>query len=595
MVSVSEKNTVSLAVYTRDADAASYPDGLARSVHFAMSVDGCHFQALNQNYGILFAKAVVREDDTICPRCVKNPQVFRMEGNRYGILAVRVCEDGTADEESRGKALLWITGDFAEFEDERLIDLGRDVPVERVWCRYEEKERCYHIFWEDEAGNSYENTAENMRGDLGKAVEGPAAGPEGNTIELSWSLGERIRMRWSRIHNTEILVPEEITASRREDVERLTAAAVYSDGSAAVKNVVWETEKIDFEVPGTYEIRGEVQNEEYQFPLARGYGDPVIFRWKGKWYFIATNDNLDDIGFYVRVSDDVAGLFKEGIAEHLILGVDEEKGFVQTFWAPEFHVIGGELYILFAIGGKVWGPQCWLMRLKKDGDITKACDWEEPVRVRRKDGSWLAEDGITLDMTYLKAGENSYMVWSYRRGIGTAADTGSMLYIAAVDEREPWKLTSDPVLLSRPLYGWENVSHTINNEGPHGFVSGDRVCLTYSGGAANGYTYVLGLLSARISDDLLTVSNWKKSKAPVLSFYSVENEYGPGHNSFFEDETGNLMIAYHGETALESNLRCDGIRRVHFDLAGNPVFDLSAKRDLDPELRHVKTRVTVKK
>ena len=98
-----------------------------------------------------------------------------------------------------------------------------------------------------------------------------------------------------------------------------------------------------------------------------------------------------------------------------------------------------------------------------------------------------------------------------------------------------------------------------------------------------------------ISDDLLTVSNWKKSKAPVLSFYSVENEYGPGHNSFFEDETGNLMIAYHGETALESNLRCDGIRRVHFDLAGNPVFDLSAKRDLDPELRHVKTRVTVKK
>ena len=106
---------------------------------------------------------------------------------------------------------------------------------------------------------------------------------------------------------------------------------------------------------------------------------------------------------------------------------------------------------------------------------------------------------------------------------------------------------------------------------------------------------VLGLLSAGTSDDLLTISNWKKSKSPVLSFYSVENEYGPGHNSFFEDETGNLMIAYHGETALESNLRCDGIRRVHFDLAGNPVFDLSAKRDLDPELRHVKTRVTVKK
>lgn len=554
MVTLSEKSKVSLAVYTREADAASYPDGLARSVHFAISMDGRHFQALNQNYGILFAKAVVREDDTICPRCVKNPQVFRMEGNRYGILAERVNEDGTADDESRGKALLWVTEDFIEFEDERLVDLEKDILAERL-----------------------------------------TADATGNVIELPGSLGERIRQRWSRIHNTEILLPEEITASCRADVELLTASALYSDGSTARKNVVWNTEEIDFGKPGTYEIRGKVQNEEYEFPLALGYGDPVIFPWKGKWYFIATNDNLDDIGLYVRVADHVGGLFEEGITEHLILGVDEEKGFVQTFWAPEFHVIGGELYILFAIGGKVWGPQCWLMRLKKDGDITKACDWEEPVRVKRKDGGWLAQDGITLDMTYLKAGGSSYMVWSYRKGIGTAADTGSMLYIATVDESKPWILTSDPVLLSRPLYGWENVSHTINNEGPHGFVSGERVFLTYSGGAANGYTYVLGLLSARTSDDLLTISNWKKSKSPVLSFYSVENEYGPGHNSFFEDEMGNLMIAYHGETTLESNLRCDGIRRVHFDIAGNPVFDLSAKRDLNPELRDVKVRVKVKK
>lgn len=554
MVTVESKNRVSLAVYTREADAASYPDGLARSVHFAMSVDGRHFQALNQNYGILFAKAVIREDGTICPKCVENPRVFRMEGNRYGILAVRVNEDGTADEESRGKALLWVTEDFVEFEDERLIDLETDAPAERL-------------------------TADGA----------------GNVIELPESLGDRVRRRWSRIHNTEILLPEEITASCREDVELLTASALYSDGSTATKDVVWNTAEIDFGKPGTYEIRGKVQNGEYPFPLARGYGDPVIFPWKGKWYFIATNDNLDDIGLYVRVADHVGGLFEEGITEHLILGVDEEKGFVQTFWAPELHVIGGELYILFAVGGKVWGPQCWLMRLKKDGDITKACDWEEPVRVKRKDGSWLAQDGITLDMTYLKAGERSYMVWSYRRGIGTAADTGSMLYIATVDEREPWILTSDPVLLSRPLYGWENVSHTINNEGPHGFVSAGKVFLTYSGGAANGYTYVLGLLSAKTSDDLLEVSNWKKSKSPVLSFYSVENEYGPGHNSFFEDERGNLMIAYHGETALKSHLRCDGIRRVHFDFAGNPVFDLSAQRDLNPELRDVKVRVRVKK
>ena len=59
------------------------------------------------------------------------------------------------------------------------------------------------------------------------------------------------------------------------------------------------------------------------------------------------------------------------------------------------------------------------------------------------------------------------------------------------------------------------------------------------------------------------------------------------------DEEDNLMIAYHAETSPESDLRCDGIRRVHFDIHGEPVFDLSAERDLDPALRRVCMRVQV--
>mgnify|MGYP002803320650 FL=1 len=81
--------------------------------------------------------------------------------------------------------------------------------------------------------------------------------------------------------------------------------------------------------------------------------------------------------------------------------------------------------------------------------------------------------------------------------------------------------------------------------------------------------------------------------APVLSFYSVEGQYGPGHNSFFIDPDGNLMIAYHAETAIDDSIRCPGIRRVHFDIQGRPRFDLSADRDLDPKLCEVSLRVMV--
>lgn len=198
-------------------------------------------------------------------------------------------------------------------------------------------------------------------------------------------------------------------------------------------------------------------------------------------------------------------------------------------------------------------------------------------------------------MTYIEAEGRSYMVWSARWGIGTPKDTGSMLYIAQCGADEPWRLTTAPVLLSRPLYGWENTEGTINNEGPHAFVKDGKVYLTYSGGAANGYTYALGLLCADASADLLQIQNWEKSMTPVLSFYSVEGEYGPGHNSFFVDPEGNLMLAYHAETAIDDNIRCPGIRRVHFDLQGRPRLDLSAERDLNPAFADVTVRLTVKK
>ena len=399
---------------------------------------------------------------------------------------------------------------------------------------------------------------------------------------------------WNPIVNTEITVPECVVVHSAEELDEIRVTAVYSDGSTSLKKVIWEKDGIDFSTPVICEVQGRVEDKSYPFPLAKGYGDPVLFWWEGKWYYISTNDNMDDIGLYVREADTVRELFEEGITEHLILARDESRELIQTFWAPEFHVIGGELYLLFAVSGHVWGPQCHFMKLKKGCPITEAKSWEDPVRVRRKDGSWLSEDGITLDMTYLKTIRGSWLIWSYRRHIGTALDTGSMLYIAATDEKEPWRLKSDPVLLSRPLFGWENVAGTINNEGPYTFVKDGRVYLTYSGGSANSYTYALGLFMARERDNLLDISVWNKHCAPVLSFYSVEGEYGPGHNSFFEDEDGDLMIAYHGETGLDQNLRCDGIRRVHFRRDGFPEFGMSAGEDLDQKLREVKMKIVIK-
>ncbi len=534
-------------VYTRQVDSECYPEGLAHSIHMAYRAEDGEFYPLNKNYGMLFAKAEIAHNQIICPKGVKDPGIFTLSEGCFGIAAVRTNEDGREDESCTGTLLLWKTEDFIKFEHMGLVEASE---IEQ----YDIK----------------------------------------NTVEVDEKIWKQAVRYWTPITSVSVKVPECIEVQSRQDVENSCVEVIYSDGSVSHKKVDWNLDGVDFLTSGEYIVNGMIRKWKYPFPLAKGYGDPVLFFWEDKWYYISTNDNLDDIGLYVREADTVEGLFEKGITEHLILPYDEPKGFMQTFWAPEFHVIGEELYILFAVSGKVWGPQCHLMKLKRGQSIIKAESWEDPIHICKKDGSWLTEDGITLDMTYVKTKRASYMVWSYRKDIGAPTDTGSMLYIATIDEKEPWILTSDPVLLSRPLFGWENVDGTINNEGPYAFVKNDTVFLSYSGGSANGYTYAVGLLTAKEEDDLLDVSVWSKRNTPVLSFYSVAGEYGPGHNSFYINEEGELMIAYHAETGLQEHLRCDGIRRIHFRKDGTPDFELSSEQDLQESLRCVKTKLVIK-
>ena len=523
-----------IRVYTRPVDPESYPAGLANSVHLAVETEDGGVRPLNRNYGILFAKGSVSADNTIVPKGIRNPGILSLGGGVIGITGERILEDGTPDETCAGKLLLWKTRDLIHFGEAVLTDPE-------------------------------------------------SIGPAEDTLEIDASAVQEALLWWSPVVHTGTSVPETIRVRSEQELDDTPALLTYSDGSCRQKKISWDKRDIRFDCPGTYEVKGVIRRQAFRFPLTKGYGDPVIFPWEGKWYFISTYDNLGDIGLYAREADDPHGLFAEDVTEHLILPYAPERGFVQTFWAPEFHVIGGQLYILFAVSGHAWGPQCHLMKLKKGQSIVEADSWEEPVRVVKKDGSPLADGPITLDMTCLKAESGTYVVWSYREHIGTPMDSGSMLYIASIDEREPWKLTSDPVLLTRPLYGWENVAGTINNEGPHAFVKDGIIYMTYSGGAAAGYTYALGLMTARADADLLDLRSWTKSMTPVLTFYSVEGEYGPGHNSFFVNEEGELMIAYHAETDMKSHLRCDGIRRVHFRKDGTPYFQMSAAQDIREE------------
>ena len=540
----------SMLVYTRKPEEDLYRPALANSVHFAWSADGKSFAPLNRNYGILFATGTINENNTIAPRALREPRVARQADGSYLIQAQQTTENGTPEP----LYPQWRTADFCAFAYLGAAENPLPMP-------------------------------ETRPGDTGI----PGIVP-GNAAEADAALLQAAFYHWTAPQNTAVSVPAKIAARTADEVYAVCASARYADGSVCGKTVDWDLSAVDFTRAGETRVTGTVRQLEPTFPIFRGHGDPVFFHWQGLWHYIFTNDNTDDRGFIVRRAATVEGLFAEDARQSLILDVSET--FVQTFWAPEFHWIGGALYILFAVSGAAWGPQCHVMKLKPGGDILRPGDWETPVRVCRRDGSPLAESAITLDMTHIRAGGRSYAVWSYREHIGTPLDSGSMLYIALLDAENPAHLASEPVLLSRPLYGWENLDGTINNEGPNAFVRGGTVYLTYSGASANRYSYAVGLLTADENADLLNVDNWQKRPAPALSYVSVPGRFGPGHNSFFTCG-GELYIAYRAEYNCTDSPRCAALHRVHIGADGRPRLDMAPEMDLHPALRTVETVVCV--
>ncbi|RCX13491.1 GH43 family beta-xylosidase [Anaerobacterium chartisolvens] len=596
--------------YTRTPlDNLIYSPKLAYSMHLAVSKDGKAYEGLNHNSGVLFAKATSNEDGTLNAKSLKNPYIFYMADGAFGVIAERTEFDGENDSQSKGCIILFTSSDLLSYEEIGLIDLKGNTFVSDAICEYNPDTKIYEITWCDASGNYFKNTMPDFS-DLGSASQPKAASAfsiesaptaiegavERNVIGISREIGNRVKTKLSVLKNTEIRVEETVNAASPIDVERVKATAVYNDGSKAVKKVVWDTTGIDWDVDGTYAITGIVHQDTYKFPIAVNRADPCIIKWKNKYYFIATNDDASiPQGIYLREAKTIPGLVNA--RESLILDDKAYSHINKFFWAPELHIVGDELYIFFAgsdgtleDSGVFGNIHSHVMKLKAGGNPIYANDWEMPVRVQKKDGGYLFDSGITLDMTYFAADGRHYVMWAQRQF--SPVDQGSWLYIANVDPKAPWRLINDPVLICKPEYGWEN-NNVIVDEGPFAIIANEYIFVTFSGALIDA-TYCVGMLTAERGADLLDVNSWTKGNYPYLTSRSVNGEYGPGHNSYVFDEDGNCYNAYHARYGIDGP-RSSGIRRVQFDNEGYPVMDLTEELDLNKDLRLVKTKVIVKK
>lgn len=549
-----------ILLYTREPiDNIYYDPRLAYSVHMAVSKDAKNYIALNHNSGILFAKATENPDGSLNPKCLKNPRVT-FENNKYIIRAIRTDGEGGTDSESLNQVIVYSTSDFIDFEE-----IGLEDKPEGFEEGFDRKLLS-------------DTDTDNIQGIIPECL-----------ADIPDEILDRLILKFTTAHSIKSYAKEKITVSGEAELKKEQATVEYSDGTISKKPVDWDTSKINWNEPGEYHIKGMIKKPHFAFPQLFDRADPCIGKWNGKYYFIATNDADQNHTLFMREADTIEGLMTA--EEHLILDSTTYEGIGGLLWAPEFHIINDTLYIFHACTpDPFFEEESHVMMLKEGGNPINKDDWTKPRRVVKKDGSDICEAGkeITLDMTEFEFGRKHYVIWSQRQFL--PKDLGAWLYIAELNPECPWMLASEPQVLSKPDYGWGN-NHTFVEEGPFALKQDGKLFITFSAAAVDT-SYVVSLLTINDGDDPLIVSNWRKKGYPILTSRSVDGEFGTGHNAYVIDEDGLIWNTYHARPGTEGP-RSSGIRRVHFDIDGEPVLDMTEDLDLSDSLREVETTIVV--
>ena len=303
----------------------------------------------------------------------------------------------------------------------------------------------------------------------------------------------------------------------------------------------------------------------FQEPFITERADPYVVKGPdGVYYFTASypmrsqNDPEGYDRIVMRRADTIAGL--KNAQECTVWRVDAGTKTHRFIWAPELHFISGCWYIFYA-GSKSadsrWDIDCHVLRCRSVNPCEE--EWEELGKFQTLPEDRFSFSGFSLDMTYFEVADKSYCIWAQHN-----EEKISCLYIGEVSRTEPWKLISMPTLLSKPEYPWEKVRFAVN-EGPAVLKHENRIFVFFSA-SGTGPEYCIGMLEYVGDGSLLDSTSWMKYDSPILRSEDLQEEYGPGHNSFVKDEQGNDWIIYHARSKDCFLGQCD--------YAGNdPLYD----------------------
>lgn len=576
--------------------------GQADAMTFAVSTsDGVTM--LNKGQPVLYSK-YLNSSKTL--PAMAYPSVFRKADGSFGVIAVAQTQAGAV--------LLYDSTDLTSFKNERAVTL-QSAAIERAEVMLG-SDKTYKVYWRS-GGKTYVSESTDLTmfsapkettHEFSAAQTGlPAKVTEAGAVPLTAAELAKVTARFGTIYNTGIDPVDKVVVKAGDVLqmpERVTVR--YSDGSAMLMGVEWNTGAVNLQKAGTYTVTGTVQQPSYTDPLILERADPYIVYNEddGYYYFTASYPQVGSGGvgydrIILRRAKTVEGL--KDAEEVEIWNQSSTNSFNKWIWAPELHKIGDSWYVFTTASpsGNVWAMTPILIKCNNASDMMNPSSWDAPVRIKAMSGDNTFK-AMSLDMTHFTANGKDYLIWA-----DTSRGSSSLL-IATIDPADPSQLTSNATLITGPEYSWERYGIAVN-EGPAVIHHDGKVYLAFSA-ASTGSEYCVGMMTADEAADLLNVNSWTKSALPVMTTADFTNGLsGPGHNSFTIDEYGNPLIIYHARPA-EHLTNADGthggdplydpcrharVKTVHFAADGRLVLNMTPEEELDAVNKTVSVTVEV--
>ncbi len=621
-----------------------------RSVYMAVSKDGKKFDVMNNGGGVIFAKSGSRQ--------VTSPKVYKENGkftvvaedtNQATGLHVFTSEDGIhyyddtimdsydqfASSLKKGNFQLMLKGEnilttdntitlgnaveLTEEEYKRIVDkLGTvvnnglesldDVEVEAgddIVEALKEQRPSINATYSDGSTQKFNIDWTDAAKDVDSTAVGQTYTLTGKVTQTKY-LNNLKEINGSTLPEDD---PTNVNPAEPDNYDEKTGN-VYYDKTKFIEGmadpmIYWDEETQYYYMTGSY-FPEEKDKDKLPGDNTQQY-DRVVLR-RGK-----TLEELQDRSKQVTIWKVGNQGFQDGNGQQVASGY-------RYIWAPEIHRVGDYWVVYFTeshANNNAFNIYCHALVLDGSKDpyetalqaSNEVSQWKD-YKMRSTTSNDPFATAFCLDMTYFKDQSNgkSYVIWPGKPSIGNTD-----LHIATVDEKQPWKITSNSTCITSPEYGWERV-RAIVNEGPTVLQKDGKIFMCYSA-AGTGSEYAIGMLTAEQGKDLLDASNWTKSPYPVLTSRDVDGEEGPGHNSFTVDKDGNAIFVYHARPTSHNYQHCgwDGnksthynneplndpcrharLKRVHWAADGTPILKMTYEDELLEENQSISVKVTIK-